>query len=78
MVFDMYLFTPIYVRESQFYNIQTRTFWKNQYSSLYMDKSTASYLGLHILNVLPDARKAYLEQYLSANMSALMTPYALL
>jgi hypothetical protein len=75
MVFDLYLFTPIYVTESLFYNIQTKAFWKNQYSQLYMDKSTVSYLGLHLLNVLPAERKGYLVDFLKANQTKMMTPY---
>ena len=65
MVFDLYAFTNVYARESWFYNIQTLTFWKNQYSVFYLDNSTVSYLGLNLLDVLPAARKATLTDFLS-------------
>jgi hypothetical protein len=84
MVFDLYSFTNVYVRETQFDNIQTLTFWKNQYCVLYVDNSTVSHLGLNLLDVLPATNsisksmdKAALLDFLSADMSALMTPYAL-
>ena len=77
MVFDLYLFTNVYARQAEFYNVQTLTFWKNQYSLLYLDNSTVSYQGLHLLDELPAARKAALTEFLSVDVSTLMTPYAL-
>ena len=64
MVFDLYLFTNVYARASEFSNVQTLTFWKNQYSVLYLEASTVSYQGLHLLDELPAARKASLTEFL--------------
>ena len=84
MVFDMYSFTNIYVRDTQFDNIQTLAFWKNQYCLLYVDNSTVSHMGLNLLDWMPATNsisksmdKAALIDFLSANMSTSMTPYAL-
>jgi len=76
MVFDLYLFTNVYARASEFYNVQTLTFWKNQYSVLYLEGSTVSYQGLHLLDELPAARKASLTDFLfpSTKKSGELTP----
>ena len=67
MVFNQYTFSNVYVYGSVFYNIHTLTFWNNQYCVLYLDSSTVSYLGLHLLFEVTETRNISLSAFLEVD-----------